>query len=83
MRCPRVRFTVRALTIVVAVAALLTGGFVLWSRSAQYQRTADYHVRAASRFRAEQGSRASTAKAGREQAEMWRRRASTTGSKTA
>jgi hypothetical protein len=29
MRRPRVRLTVRALTIVVAVAALLTGGFVL------------------------------------------------------
>jgi hypothetical protein len=46
---PRVRFTVRALTIVVAVAALLTGGFVLARRSAHYRREALYHSRAAAR----------------------------------
>jgi hypothetical protein len=49
MRCPRVRLTVRALTIVVAVAALLTGGFVLARRSAHYRREALYHSRAAVR----------------------------------
>ena len=49
MSHPRVRFTVRALTIVVAVAALLTGGFVLARRSAHYRREAIYHSRAAAR----------------------------------
>jgi hypothetical protein len=49
MRRPRVRLTVRALTIVVAVAALLTGGFVLARRSAHYRREALYHSRAAAR----------------------------------
>ena len=49
MRCPSVRLTVRALTIVVAVAALLTGGFVLARRSAHYRREALYHSRAAAR----------------------------------
>ena len=49
MQCPRVRFTVRALTIVVAVAALLTSGFVLARRSAHYRREALYHSRAAAR----------------------------------
>jgi hypothetical protein len=49
MRCPRVRFTVRALTIVVAVAALLTGGFVLARRAAHYRREALYHSRSATR----------------------------------
>ena len=49
MQCPRVRFTVRALAIVVAVAALLTGGFVLASRAAHYRREALYHSRAAAR----------------------------------
>ena len=47
MRRPRVRLTVRALTIVVAIAALLTGGFVLARRSAHYRREALYHSRAA------------------------------------
>jgi hypothetical protein len=49
MRRPRVRLTVRALTIAVAVAALLTGGFVLARRSAHYRREALYHSRAAAR----------------------------------
>ena len=49
MRRPRVRLTVRALTIVVAVAALLTGGFVLARRSAHFRREALYHSRAAAR----------------------------------
>jgi hypothetical protein len=44
-----VRFTVRALTVVVAVAALLTGGFVLARRSAHYRREALYHTWAAPR----------------------------------
>jgi len=83
MRLPRVRFTVRTLTIVVVGAALLAGGIVLWRRSARYQRTAHFHAHTASRFRAEQRSKASTAKAGREQAEMWMRLARATGSKTA
>jgi hypothetical protein len=49
MRRPRVRLTVRDLTIVVAVAALLTGGFVLARRSAHYRREALFHSRAAAR----------------------------------
>ena len=65
------------------VAALLTDGIVLGRRSAQYRREALFHAHAATRSRAEQRSKASTAKAGREQAEMWRRRARGTGSKTA
>jgi hypothetical protein len=49
MRRPRLRLTVRALALVAAVAALLTGGFVLARRSAQYRREALYHSQAAAR----------------------------------
>jgi hypothetical protein len=69
--------------VAVAVIALLIGGIALARRSAHYRREALFHSRAAARSRAEQRSKASTAKAGREQAEMWRRRARDTGSKTA
>ena len=69
--------------VAVAVIALLIGGIALARRSAHYRREALFHSRAAARSRAEQRSKASTAKAGREQAEMWRRRARNTGSKTA
>jgi hypothetical protein len=83
MPLPRLRFTVRQLMLAVAVAALLTGGIVLARRSAHYRREAEFHSRAAARLRAEQRSKASTARAGREQAEMWTRRARDAGSKTA
>ena len=49
MRRPRVQLTVRSLTILVAVATLLTGGFTLARRSAHYRREALYHSQAAAR----------------------------------
>ncbi len=79
MRRPRVRLTVRALTIVVAVAALLTSGFVLARRSAHYRREALYHSRAAARAAgAKERMRASrgTPSPARWLLWYWRRRAS-------
>ncbi len=49
MKLLRVRLTVRTMMALVAVAALLTGGFVLVRRSAHYRREAIYHSRAAAR----------------------------------
>jgi hypothetical protein len=77
------RFRLRTLLIAVAVVAMLTGSVVLARRSSQYRRWARLHHRIAARFRAEQRSWASTGMAGREQAEMWRRRARATASKSA
>src|SRR5689334_5536829 len=40
---PRARFSVRAMMIAVAVAALLLIGVVLWRRSEEYRRRAESH----------------------------------------
>ena len=40
---PRFRFTVRRMMAVVAFAALLLIGVVLWQRSGEYRRRAEMH----------------------------------------
>jgi hypothetical protein len=44
MRVPRVRFTVRTLMALVAVAAIVFGGALLWHTASSYREKALYHA---------------------------------------
>jgi hypothetical protein len=52
MRLPRVRFTVRRLMVIVAIAGVLSGGGILLRRSISFAGIAKYHASREAIFRA-------------------------------
>jgi hypothetical protein len=82
MRVPR-QLRLMTLMVVVAVVAVSLGCAVLWRRAAAFRRLAAGHAVQEQVYKSQERSKASTAEAGRKQAEMWRRRAEATGSKSA